>query len=210
MLRNYLKTAVRNLWRRKGYSAINVLGLSLGLACCLVIALFVQDEMSFDRHHADGESIYRVSQDVRRPGEEERWAWTGGGLLEDLQEDFPEQLEISARMLPSQGVFSWQGPGGSVVSLREENFGFVDPAWLELFSYPFLKGNPQTALENPNSVILTESTARRYFGDTDPLGQVLQFNGSLDLTVTGILEDRSANSHIAEASMVVPATSRMK
>ncbi|MBO6577070.1 MAG: ABC transporter permease [Rhodothermales bacterium] len=196
MLFNYLKTTFRNLWRRKGYTAINVLGLSMGLACCLIIVLFVQDEMSYDQHHEHADRIYRVSQEVTRPGEEEIWAWTGGGLLEDLVPDFPDQVETAARMLPSAGVVVRDRGNGSVVSLREEGFVFLDPQWFDIFTHEFVQGSAETALTDPSSVVLTESAAKRYFGDEDPMGQPLRYGSALDLIVTGVIADPPDNSHI--------------
>jgi putative ABC transport system permease protein len=204
MFTNYLKTTLRNLWRRKGYTAINVLGLSLGLACCIVIGLFIQDEMSYDRHHENADRIYRVSQEVVRPGEEETWAWTGGGMAPDLAQDFP-QIEAVARLLPSSGAIRYDSPDGSTVNLLEESFAYLDPQWFEMFTHPFVKGNPATAFDNPSGLVLTEEAARRYLGDREPLGQVVNYAG-VDLTVTGVIEAIPESSHFTfEAAASIAA-----
>lgn len=194
MLTNYLKTTLRNLWRRKGYTAINVLGLSLGLACCIVIGLFIQDELSYDRHHENADRIYRVSQEVMRPGQQELWAWTGGGMTPDLIADFP-QIAAVGRYLPSSGAVRYDSPEGTTVSLREEAFAYVDPAWFEMFSHEFVQGDAESVFISPTSVVLTEDAARRYLGDREPVGQVIKYAG-LDLTVTGVVANIPDNSHI--------------
>ena len=197
MLKNYLKIALRNVRRNPVYALINVMGLALGIACCLLIGLYVQDERSYDRHHENGDRIYRINQQVERPGAEELWAWAGAGLANDLRADFPA-VEAVVRFHQRAGIVRYAAEDDPAQSrnFREEDFFFTDPAVFDVFSHVFIQGDPTTALMNPGSVVLSRSTATRYFGEADPMGKTLTYDARVSLQVTGVIEDVPKNSHL--------------
>ena len=182
MLKTYLVIAFRNLLRHKLYSLINVSSLVIGLVCCILILLFVQDELSYDRHHEKSERIYRVLQG--------RSARTSYPLVEFLHEKFPEVMEMVRISCKWERLVSH-----GEKRFKEPDFIYADPNLFEVFSFHLLKGNSQSALARPFSVVITEEMARKYFGDRNPLGEVLRIDNRHDYTVTGVLADISDNSH---------------
>ncbi len=193
MFKNYLKTAFRKLWKNKALSFINTFGLAAGMACSLMIFLFVQDELKYDRHHADADRIYRVVKDfINDDGSRIPDATTPGPLAGAMQHELPE-VESITRLHPD-----W----GSVVvmeyneqKLSEPKVWRVDSSFFEVFSVPFILGDPKTALADINSIVLTETTAKRYFGKDDPIGKILKMDGSSDVTVTAVIRDVAPQSH---------------
>ena len=190
MLTNYLKIALRNLRKHRGYAFINVAGLAVGIACCVLIALFIRDEFSYDRHHEQADQIYRLALDIDLSDGVLRLARSSPPMAPALLEAFPEIIE--AVRLRSMGTL--------LVSQQdhqfyEERFYFADVNVFEVFTMPLLRGNPQTALQTPFSVVLTAETARRYFGETDPMGQTVRLANQVDLTVTGVLAPIPSQSH---------------
>ena len=196
MFRNYLKVAARNLLRHKSYSAINVFGLAAGMACCLLIALYVWDELSYDRFYKNAGSIFRVVTDTRNGDNLESSAGSPVPLGPALKNEFPEI---------SQAVRFWQAfrpvIGYQDQAFREERFYFAEVPVFEVFTFELLSGDPRTALASPRSVVLTETTARKYFGAEDALGKVLTYQGypegKLELTVTGVVRDLPHNTHVS-------------
>jgi putative ABC transport system permease protein len=193
MIRNYLKIALRTLWKNKRLSGINIFGLATGIACSLLIALYVQDELAYDKHHQDADRIYRVVKDfINDDGSRIPDATTPGPLAFAMQKDLPE-VETITRLHPD-----W---GGTVrVEYGEKKFSEpkiwrVDSSFFDVFTVKFLKGDRKTALKDINSIVLTESTAKRYFGNEEPIGKVLRMNGQDDLTVSAVIEDVPAQSH---------------
>ena len=183
MFRHYVVAAVRNLRRQKGYAVINIFGLALGMACCILMLLFIKSELSYDRHHADADHIYRLyhpGTDGRKP-----FPYTPGMLGPTLEAEFPE-IERAARVAPY-----YRKELISVGDRRfyENRFLFADGALLRIFTLPFVKGDPKTALEAPHSVVLTEEKAAKFFGEQDPIGQTLTLNNQTTYTVTGVLKD---------------------
>ncbi len=191
MLTNYFKVALRTLRRRKGYAFINVAGLALGLAGCLLIGLYVRYELSYDRHHADAERVFRVVQHTNPEGTE-GMAWVGGAMGAALRADFP-QIASLARLLRESRVVEVER-GGEVHRFEEPDFAWADPTVFDVFSLPFVEGDA-AALDRPGTVVLTETTARKYFGDENPLGRTLTV-GKQTLTVAGVIEDLPSASHI--------------
>jgi len=194
MWKNYLKIMARNIRKNIGYSAINLVGLAIGLACCLLIFLWVQDELSFDRFHENKAQLYcMIRQEVDAKDE------TGSvvvpfALAPILKKEFPEILDFSRyqeRGWLESSVISY---GGN--TFYESGMSLVDPSFFRMFSFPFLKGDPQTALGEPNSVVITESLAKKYFGAEEPLGKVLKYNNRMDLKVTAVLKNIPANSNM--------------
>ena len=199
MLKNYLKIALRNLKKHKAYTFINVFGLAFGMACCIAIALFVRDEVSYDRFVDDADRIYRVALDVSLQGQEIRTAYTSRPLGPTLRTDFPE-VEYATRL--------WYDPAGSMVvrygdrRFPEEAVFFADSNFFDVFALPFLQGDPQTALRDPFTIVLTASMARKYFGEENPMGRVLALREPSDrdifeYTVTGVMADLPEHSHMA-------------
>lgn len=190
MLKNYFKIAFRNLWKNKGYSAINIIGLAIGIATCLLITLFVIDELSFDRYNKNADRIYRVNSDLKFGGEAHVMAVCPDPLASTLIRDYPE-VENAVR-------FRSYGP--SLVkkgneNIKEERIIYVDSTVFDIFTLPMIAGNPMKALAEPNSVVITESTAKKYFGTTNVLGKVLRFDNQNDNKITGVIKDVPGNSH---------------
>lgn len=191
MYKNYLKIAFRTLLKHKGYSGINVVGLGVGIACCILILLYVGHEFSYDRFHEHGSDIYRVQMD-RYQGNEKIFssAVTFPMVGPTLYEEVPEVIGY-ARLLPTGGVVQYD-----VLQFREDNLFFADSTFLTLLSYPLLRGDPKTALTEPNTAVVSASAARRYFGDADPVGKLLRVNGNAEYTVTGVFEDVPVHTHL--------------
>jgi putative ABC transport system permease protein len=193
MLANYLKVALRNLLRHKGYSFINVFGLAIGMACCVLIMLYVQDELSYDRYHERADRIYRVSRQwTNRDGKISlhlgHIAPPFGPLLRN---DFPQTVLSVVRFIrPGTPLMSY-----GEKHFQETRFFFVDSTVFSIFSWELTKGDPANVLAGPNAVVLTESTARKYFGSQDPMGKILRFNQQNDLIVAGVMKDVPRNSH---------------
>jgi putative ABC transport system permease protein len=190
MFKNYLKIALRNIKKHKGYSFINISGLAIGMACCILILLWVQDELSFDRFHENAEYIYRVVyEDHDSEKITHRWR-NAPPLAPTLKAEFPEIMD--ATRFSSWGRFLVKYGEQS----SKERSGFVDPSFFEIFTFPFIKGDPKTALNDPNSVVITQEMAAKYFGSEDPLEKTMNFENSVDLFVTGVIENVPHNSHI--------------
>lgn len=191
MLTNYLKIALRNLRKQPGYSFINIGGLGLGLACAFMIVLFVQYERSYDHFHEHRDRLYRLNREVVR-GEAAgmKSTMSPAGLAPELSARFPE-IEAVIRY-EERSTYLTVGNE----SHQAERFAFMDREALQAFTFPLVRGNAATALVNPNSVLLTETTAATLFGDADPIGETISFNGRFDLTVTGILKDLPKNTHL--------------
>lgn len=194
MLKNYLIIAWRNIIRNRGYAFVNIIGLAIGIACFSLIMLYVKDELSFDNFHSKGDRIYRLALERKYPGRSRHYAIVPAGYAAAIQNDFAE-VEKTCRLF-------YFGPGGFLLkrgeNIYEENFVvWSDSTFFDLFDIPLLKGNAAEALRLPNSVVLTESSARKYFGDTDPIGQVLDVvQNDDDLRVTGVCADVPQNSHL--------------
>ncbi|NIO21182.1 MAG: ABC transporter permease, partial [Candidatus Aenigmarchaeota archaeon] len=189
MFKNYLKIALRILSRDKAYSFINIFGLAIGLACSLFVFLFVWDELSYDRFHEKADRIYRIAQHIHIEDRVDSALPTPPILAYTLLQDFA-QIESTARV---------HKVGRSIVEygenrFEEPNIYGVDSSFFEVFSFKLTQGDPQIVLADPNTVVLTQSTVQKYFGESDPLGQVLTIRQN-ELTVTGIIEDVPRNSH---------------
>jgi len=192
MLKNYLKVALRNLLRHKSYSFINVAGLAVGITCCLLILLFVQDELSYDRYHEKAERIYRLIVENQAEGKTFNNALSSAPMVPALLRDYPE-IESAVRFYPADAsvLVSHEDK-----RFYEERFFYADAAVFEVFTFPFIKGDPQTALAEPNTVVLTEAMAHKYFGEADPLGKILKLNMERDYLVTGVIKNVPNNSHL--------------
>ncbi len=200
MTGNYVKTAYRNVMKRRFFSALNVGGLAIGMAACLLIFQFVAFEHSFDAFHAQGEALYRVNFTSMQNGEEKSTAphtWSAMGPT--VAETVPE-VQAFARYHPNYGTatLAFTDAAGTRKALNEDHAAFVDPAFLEMFSFPLLRGEAATALTTPRSLLLSETASRRYFGDADPVGQTMEVRAwtSGAYTVRGVFADVPPNSHL--------------
>lgn len=199
MLKNYLKIAVRNGKRHMAYSSINVAGLAIGLTVCLIIGLYVQDELSYDRFHEEAELIYRVVQDEAG---EVGLAWSGPQMGLKLVDDFP-QIETVMRLIDggtgygSRALISHEDEAaGEVKRFNEEGFLYADPGFFSFFTFPIIRGSTEGALTRPGTVVVTESTALKYFGSDDPIGKTLILDNRFPLEVTGVTADPPEQSHL--------------
>jgi len=188
---NYLKTALRTIRRQKGYSFINISGLAIGLTACMLIVLWVVDEWSFDRFNTNANRIYRVYRDEAATQESSTSVLTPPPMAAALKKDFPEIIKATR--------FGWWRK--CLVTYKDKSFnepGFrnVDPDFFDMFSFTLMKGDPETVFENPYSVVLTEKTADKYFGEDDPIGKILTVNNTFDIIVTGIIDNESLNSSL--------------
>ena len=195
MYQNYFKTAIRNLLRYKGYSFINISGLAIGLASFILIFLFVSDELSYESGHEHAENTYRLTCDYFLPndGGVENMAVIGTPLGEVIKNDFP-QVEYTTRIREFDDQMVERK---SDKSRFYETLHFVDSTIFDVFTLPLIRGEAQTALTNPNSVVLSETMAMKYFGSTDIIGEMLNFpDDSLLFQVTGVMEDIPSNTHL--------------
>ncbi len=189
MIRNYLKTALRHTARNKAYSLINIAGLAIGMACCILIAQYVAYELSYDNYHLEGDRIFRVAQDGQSQQERRIGAVTSAPMAPALKEDYP-QIEYAARMMRV----------GNLLVKRDEKVFYEERCWFaetdlpRILTISFLEGDSQTALERPMTVVISQRLARKYFGDESPIGQILDIQG-FDCEVTGVLANCPQNTH---------------
>ena len=198
MISNYIKVAVRNILRHKGYSFINVIGLAIGMTCCLLTMLWVMDELSYDRFHENAPNIYRVEQDQNYSGRLYHVNVTPYPMAEGILAEIPEAENATPYPWYRTMLFRY-----GEKAFFESGVRAVEPGFLRMFSYPLIRGDAPTALENPHSVIITEDMAEKYFGEEDPLNKVMQLNNEYDFTVTGILKNPPSNS-ILQFDMLIP------
>jgi len=193
MLRSYIVVALRNLWRHRGYSLINIFGLAIGLASSIFILLYVVNELTYDRFHDKADRIYRVWISGSMPATEMRHAVTAPPMAEALLNDYPE-VEQAVRLRQSGGWLVKKGD--RIFHETEREFIFADSTFFDVFSFNLIKGNPETCLRDPRSIVLSEEYALKYFGDEDPMGQTLKIEQDTNLSViTGVMEDVPENSH---------------
>lgn len=199
MIRNYLKIALRTLRRRPGYTLINVAGLTIGLTCCLLIFQYVAFEYSFDAFNENENTLYRVVKAGAQSGSEPN-AWganSGYAMGPTLLEEIPDVVRFT-RLHPEYENAIVSNPVQPEKAFEEEAVFYADPAFFQMFSYPLVQGEPGQVLSEPGTVVLSESAARKYFGDANPVGRVLDVEGWISGTfrVAGIFRDVPANSHL--------------
>lgn len=198
MVNNYFRIAWRNLMKKKGFSFINILGLTIGITVCLMIFVYIVNEFSVDRFHAN-ERIYRVMRGTAMDGGEASVAYLSGPYAPALLTDFGDEIEEAVRVAPTKGLVTIDDR-----SFRVRRIYGVDSNFFNLFAFPLILGDAATALSNPSSVVLTESTAKKYFGSAvKAIGQSIELDKSLPLTVTAVVEDVPSNSHL-QFDLLVP------
>jgi putative ABC transport system permease protein len=196
MIRNYLRVALRHTARNKAYSLINIVGLAIGMACCILIAQYVLYEVSYDNYHVDGDRIFRVAQDGQSQQERRIAAVTSAPMAPALLEDYP-QIEYAARLMPV----------GNLLVKRDEKVFYEERCWFaetdlpRILTIPLLEGDSQTALERPMTVVISERLAEKYFGDELPVGQTLNVQG-FDLEITGVAANSPQNTHFKHEMLI--------
>jgi putative ABC transport system permease protein len=203
MVRSFFILTVRNLFRRNLlFTLINIAGLAVGLCCLLLAALFVYDEHTFDAHNTKATRIFRVVVDFKNEGTVVNWARSSAAIGHYLAGTYPEiEHVVRIRKNPGTDLMSKEE-----IKFYEERVFFADSTLLNVFDVPLSKGNPSTALSDKNSIVLTEETARKYFGNSDPIGQSIRFNNQVDLKITGIMEPMPSNSHFVADGFITFST----
>jgi len=195
LLWSYIRISLRKIRRQKGYSFINIAGLAVGLACSILMMLWVWDELGFDRFHVNRNSLYRIITELK----------TETGTMLDARTPTPLGPAIATEIPEVLDVCRYQGNEWYGISLGEKSFfdvivGIADPSFFKMFTFPLLKGNPDTVLVEPHSIVITESLARRFFGDEDPMGKILTVPAGVtsgdSYTVKGLMRDVPENSHL--------------
>jgi putative ABC transport system permease protein len=192
VLKNYLKIAIRNILRNKTYSLINVIGLAVGVACAITLYLFITDELSYDKFNNNADQIYRVYVKMLFNGKESVNAKTSAPLGAALVNNFPEVLNYTRIGFFGNHVFKYKNK-----EFREWKVYTADSTFFEIFTMNFLAGNSITALNQPNSMVITESAAGRYFGNENPVGKTLNEEGVGSFIITGLIKDFPKNSHFS-------------
>ena len=203
MLKNYFNVALRNLFKHKFYSLLNVIGLSIGLACFMLISLFVKDEMSYDAHFDDAERIYRVDFAATLNGADHISAAIGAPTALALRTDYPE-VEDAVLIRNSGNWFVKRK--GQTETFKEEHVAMADSNFFKFFSLELIYGDPKTALNRPNTLVLDRTTAIKIFGDMNPVGEVLVLDNRTDYEVTGVYEDIPDNTHFHHDMMLSMST----
>jgi len=193
MLKNYFKLALRNMQRHAGYSLINILGLAFGMTCCILIFLWVQDELNFNKFHELSDDLYQITV----TGERGTWTSSPWALVPALKNDFPEIVKSTWY---GETLFLMKYKGHSYF----ENTAVVGEDFFDMFTFPFIKGDPKTAFSNPNSVVLTKKIAEKYFGRNNPIGETVLYENRIELTVTGVIQDVPHNSDLQFDLLVLP------
>ncbi|MCF8229661.1 MAG: ABC transporter permease [Bacteroidales bacterium] len=191
MIINYFKTAFRNFYRQKGYSFINIAGLAIGFASFILIMLFILNEFSYDKFHKDHERIYRIAVKGRMSGDFFDVAVSPAPLAPALKTEFPDVEEATRIRRTFQTTFFIHDEK----KYYERGLLFADTGFFKVFSFRTLQGDPERMLKEPFSIVLTEKTARKYFGEENPLGKILKYNDQHSFTVTGVIRDVPTNSH---------------
>ncbi|MCJ7582339.1 MAG: ABC transporter permease, partial [Candidatus Aminicenantes bacterium] len=190
MFKNYLKIAIRNVKKHKAYAFINIAGLAIGMACCILIVSFIATELSYDRFHKNADNIYRQGLDANLGGNQILMPISTAPAAPAFVENYPEILD--AVRIRSMGEVSIKDKD---LEFFEENVIYADNSIFNVFTFPMIMGDPQSALKTAYSMVMTEDTAKKYFGDEDPLGKILKVDNQFDYTVTGVVKNVPKNSH---------------
>ncbi len=193
MLYYNLKIAIRNLFRQRVFSFINILGLSIGLACCIIIGLYVFNELSFDKFNIQHSNIYRINKITNEKGKESYHdALTPGTLADELPRQIPEVV-AATRFRP---WFTEMLVSYDTIHIKLDEVAYTDASFLQMFDFPLKQGNPRTALSEPGTAVITESTAKKYFGDNNPVGHTLTTLNNIPVKITGVAKDVPENSSL--------------
>lgn len=191
MFKNLFKIALRNIFKDKVYSAINILGLTIGITCSMFLFMYILDELSYDKYHANANNIYRIVSNIKEPDNAFTWAVAQVPMAQELRNNYPE-VKNAVRFYGTGRTLYKNGEK----QFNEEDFYLTDSTVFDMFSYEFLAGDMNTALDNPFSIVLTESVAKKYFASAaEALGQSLQNKENEEYKITGVIEDVPYNSH---------------
>lgn len=206
MFKNLLKVMIRNFNKHKAFSLINVTGLAIGMACCLLILLFISDELSFDRYNTRGDRVYRLNSHSTIGGTTRHFAASPAALAPAIKETIPEVLAYARVVDLGRAQFAYEGRNMDI-----PDFFAADEDFFKLFTHEFLAGDPATALRKPNSLVVTEGAARQVFGTTEAQGKIITFVQGprrLDFAVTGVIRDVPKNSHFRFTILLATSTLR--
>ncbi len=196
MIKNYLVIALRSFLKHKSFTILNVVGLSLGMVASLLILQYVKYERSFDTFHSKASDIYRIQYNQWQSGKLRfECAAAVPAVGPALKNNFPD-VKAFTRLFPVSGIASYESPDRGVISFREEKMQITDPAVFEVFDFNLLKGDKATSLQGPNKTVISQRAAKKYFGDEDPMGKTISWDGNRKFEVTGIFENIPDNSHI--------------
>ena len=198
-----IKSSIRHLLKHKGYSAILVLGLAIGLAASFLILLWVMDELSYDDFHEHADAIHIVLVDEHHPNQVQIFTETPGPLAETLASEFPEIIEAARVKYTQDFLVNFEDS-----YFMERKVLGVDPEFLNIFTFPLIRGDKQHALKDPNNILITQSVSKKYFGDSDPMGQTLHIDPGFEFVVTGVLKDLPSNS-MFDFEILVPINTFM-
>lgn len=192
MFKNHLTIAWRNIKKHKVFSFLNIFGLAIGLACCILLAIYINSELSFDNYHEKGNRIFRIGEDLKFSNFQDKSSASNGVIAEALKKTYAEVAE-TVRFYSLRASVTYNGKQFS------DRFNYTDAAVFDIFTWPLSKGDPKTALVAPYSIVLTEETAQKYFGQEDPLGKTITLNENDDYRVTGIMRNipRYSTNHFA-------------
>ncbi len=197
LLSNYLKVAKRNIFLQKGYSFINITGLALGMACSFLLLLWVYHQQSFDKFHKNAKNLYRLEQDQKTPQGDYRVVVTKSLAGPTLKESLPEVKNTSRTLQLGKVLIKYKE------NIYYENTTLIaDSTFLQMFTFPLIAGDAKTCLNNPTSIVLSESTAKKYFGDENPVGKTITLNNKSDFSVSGIMKDAPENSTIKPGILI--------
>lgn len=209
MFRNYLLIMIRNLGRQKSYSLINIIGLAIGMSCCLIILMLVGDELSYDRFHENADRIYRITLDAYVDDKAFQTVRSSSPVAEALRKELP-QVEAATRFRGASGqggTRNWSVRYGDH-SFDEWLVFFTDSSFFDVFSCEVLKGDVNTFLTQPQTIVITDAMATKYFGDASPLGKTLILDGRLSFMVCGVVKRFPPQSHwhfeFLASSMTLP------
>src|SRR6478736_4724365 len=190
MFNNYFKTMWRNLWKNKMYSFINITGLSIGITCCLLIFLYVQYQLSYDKFNVNANEIYRLTEVLHLPTENNARAVTSPPMAPALKANFPE-VKDAVRISFSGRYISYNNK-----KMQDAKIMYADSGFFNVFTFSAVEGNLQRALTSPYSVVLTQSMAKKYFPQNfSAVGKTMQLSDTIPLTVTAVIKDVFANAH---------------
>lgn len=190
MFKNYLKIAYRNIIKQKAYTLINVMGLALGLASCILVGLFIWQDLNYDNYHENGENIYRLSMKNITPSGTSHMAESPAKAGPTIIENFPEVDKMTRIYFSSDDLVALDNN-----KFYEDEIIFADENFFNIFSYQLISGNPNELLTDKNSIVLTRKISEKYFGSENPVGRTLRLNNKFDMKITGVIENVPANSH---------------
>ena len=198
MIKHIITIALRNILKYWSYSLINITGLAIGLASFIFIILYISDELSYDKFNEKADRIFRVNRFYNANNANEDAATCPFPLASTLETAYPELVEKTVMFfngLRPKWFFDYTNSKNEVVKFNESNFYFVDSTVFEIFTFPFLQGDPKTALARAGTIVLTESTAKRYFGDESPIGKTIRIEEFAEFEITGVIKDIPTQSH---------------